>query len=141
MKKFKRIVTVGHNQSTFWSPFHVYYMPFQISGSQESNASNGMQIGAEMKKLWLLEANRTKLKGNFASCEITKCQLRNQPFCAKWRLSACEILQPMLHAAKSTLVFPDICDRLFQIFSSDICCLNPHFLLVIHKSQDSLVSK
>ena len=32
-----------------------------------------------------------KLKGNFASCEITKCKLRNQPFLAKWRLSACEI--------------------------------------------------
>ena len=60
-------------------------------GSQESNASNSAQIRAKMKKLWPLEDNRTKLKGNFASCEITKCKLRNQPFLAKLTLSACEI--------------------------------------------------
>ena len=38
---------------------------FQISGSQESNASNSVQIGVEMKKLWPFEDNCTKLKDNF----------------------------------------------------------------------------
>nr|CAN78226.1 hypothetical protein VITISV_004314 [Vitis vinifera] len=66
-------------------------MSFRSSGIQESNALNGVQIIAEMKKLWPLEDNRIKLKGNFASCEITKCKLRNQPFLAKLKLSACEI--------------------------------------------------
>ena len=83
MKKFKRIETVGHILGTSWSSFYAYYMSFQSSGSQESNVSNGTQIRAEMKKLWSLEDNRTKLKGNFESCEITKCKLRNQPFVAK----------------------------------------------------------
>ena len=90
-KKSKRIATLGHILSTSWSPFYAYYMSFLSLGSQESNALNGAQIRAEMKKLWPLEDNLTKLKGNFASCEITKCQLRNQPFLMKWRLSACEI--------------------------------------------------
>ena len=77
IKKFKRIATLGHISSTFWGPFHVYYMSFWSLGSQESNTSNGMWIGAEMKKLWPFEANHTKLKANFAvvksqcaSCEI-----------------------------------------------------------------------
>ena len=91
MKKSKRIATVGHISSTFWSPFYAYYMLFRILGSQESNALNSVQIRAEMKKLWPLEDNHAKLKGNFASCKITKCKLRNQPFLTKWRLSVCKI--------------------------------------------------
>ena len=42
-----------------------YYISFRSSGSQESNALNSVQIGAEMKKLWTLEDNYTKLKGHF----------------------------------------------------------------------------
>ena len=30
--------------------FYTYYIWFQNSGSQDSNASNGVQIGVEMKK-------------------------------------------------------------------------------------------
>ena len=135
MKKSKRIATVGHIQSTSWSPFYVYYMSFRRSGSHKSNASNVVRIRAKMKKLWPLEANRTKLKSNFASCEITKCKLRNGHF------QLAKFSQVMLQATKSTCVLPDICDQLFQIFSSDIGCLNPYFLLVIHQSQDSIVRK
>ena len=43
-----------------------FYISFLISGSQESNASNGVQFGAEMKKLWPIEGNYVKLKRNFA---------------------------------------------------------------------------
>ena len=35
--------------------------------SQESNASNSVQIGAETKKLWPFEGSYAKLKRNFAS--------------------------------------------------------------------------
>ena len=69
MKKSKRIATVGHISSTFWSPFYAYYMLFRILGSQESNALNSVQIGAETKKLWPLENNRTKLSENFAAAK------------------------------------------------------------------------
>ena len=51
MKKFKRIETVGYISITCRSPFHAYYISFGSSGSQESNASNGVQIRVEMKKL------------------------------------------------------------------------------------------
>ena len=72
LKKFKRMETVGHISSTYWSPFHSYYILFWISGSQESNASNGAQIGVETKKLWLFEDNCAKLSEmsceNFAGC-------------------------------------------------------------------------
>ena len=65
----------GHIWSTSSSPFYTYYIPFRSSGSQESNASNGVQIGVETKKLWSLQENWIKLSGNFAHlnprCETT----------------------------------------------------------------------
>ncbi|KAL6323019.1 hypothetical protein AAG906_023637 [Vitis piasezkii] len=56
----------GHIWSTSSSPFYTYYIPFRSSGSQESNASNGVQIRVETKKLWSLQENCTELSGNFA---------------------------------------------------------------------------
>ncbi|KAL6326116.1 hypothetical protein AAG906_000991 [Vitis piasezkii] len=56
----------GHIWSTSSSPFYIYYIPFRSSGSQKSNASNGVQIGVETKKLWSLQENCTELSGNFA---------------------------------------------------------------------------
>ncbi|RVW62645.1 hypothetical protein CK203_060740 [Vitis vinifera] len=59
--------------------------------NQESNASNGVQIGVETKKLWLFEDNYMKLwenftvvksGGKFRSCEISceiNLRLRNPP--------------------------------------------------------------
>ena len=100
MKKFKRIETVGHISSTFWSPFYAYYMSFRSSGSQESNTLNGVQIGAEMKSLWPLEDNRTKLKDNFASCEITNstCEIKVQ--LAKWTISTCKFFTSHVSTCK-----------------------------------------
>ena len=87
-KKLKRTATVGHISSTSWSPFHAYYILFRISGSRESNASNGAWIGAETKKLWLFEDNRIKLCENFAA---------QSPFCSREMgyemKSTCKILQ------------------------------------------------
>ena len=70
-----------HFWSTLWSSNYAYHISFQILGSQESNASNGMWFGGEMKKLWPFEDKRAKLNGNFAaktpfgkvfrSCETT----------------------------------------------------------------------
>ena len=38
---------------------------FRSLGSQESNTSNSLQIGAKMKKLRPFEDNCTKLEGHF----------------------------------------------------------------------------
>ena len=63
----------GHScslPSHFWrtsrSPFFTCYKPFQSSGSQESNTSNHVQFGAEMRKIWPSEANCSRLCENFA---------------------------------------------------------------------------
>ena len=66
-----------HFWSTFRSPFSTCYIPVQSSGSQESNASNGLLFGVEMKELQPLEANHSKLKEEFCTA------LRNHPFVAK----------------------------------------------------------
>ena len=66
----------------FWitsrSPFSKFYIPFQSSGSQQSNASNGVQFRVETKKLQPLQVNHSKLKEAF--CKV----LRNHPFVTKW---------------------------------------------------------
>ena len=43
-----------------------FYISFLISGSQESNASNGVQFRAKMRKLWPFEGNYIKMRRNFA---------------------------------------------------------------------------
>ena len=43
--------------STSRSPFFTCYIPFQSSGSQESNASNRVRFGAETRKIWPSEDN------------------------------------------------------------------------------------
>ena len=49
-----------HFWSTFRSPFSTCYIPFQSSGSQESNTSNRVQFGAKIRKIWLSEDNCIK---------------------------------------------------------------------------------
>ena len=48
---------LSHFWSTSWSKFSTFYIPFQILGSQESNASNGVWIGAKMRKIWHSQDN------------------------------------------------------------------------------------
>ena len=67
--KFKMTETFGYILSTSWSLFHAYYISFRSSRSQESNASNSVQIRAETKKLWPFEDNCIKLCENFAAAK------------------------------------------------------------------------
>ena len=48
---------LSHFWSTSRSPFFTYYIPFQRSGSQESNASNCVRFRVEMRKIWPSEDN------------------------------------------------------------------------------------
>ena len=45
----------------------MYYISFQILGSQESIASNSARFGVKTKKLWPFEDDCAKLKGNVAA--------------------------------------------------------------------------
>ena len=53
-----------HFLSTSRSPFSTCYIPFQSSGSQESNAWNRVRFGAEMRKIWPSENNCSRLVRN-----------------------------------------------------------------------------
>ena len=63
-----------HFWSTSRSPFSAFYIPFRSLESQESNGSNHVWFGAEMRKIWTSEDNCIKLRDNFAHhclrCEI-----------------------------------------------------------------------
>ena len=112
-----------HFWSTSWSSNYAYHISFQILGSQESSASNGMLFGGEMKKLWPFKDEHTKLSENFAaappfrsrptpfrSCEMgceNGTRLRKSHLAAKWFRSPiatpCQILhllQKWLFVAK-----------------------------------------
>ena len=78
--KGQQLSLLSHFWSTYWSPFSTFYIPFQISGSQESNASNGVWIGAEIRKIWPSQDNCIQLKDKFASCEFgtPTCEIKAQ---------------------------------------------------------------
>ena len=67
-----------HFWSTFRSPFSTFDIPFQISGSQESNASNRVWFWAEMRKIWPLKDN----------CTIHVRISHNQPCMCEFRTAA-----------------------------------------------------
>ena len=75
---------LSHFWSTYRSPFSTCYIPFQSSGSQESNASNGALFEVEMKELQPLEADHCKLKEDF-------CTAANQPFVARISQPFCTV--------------------------------------------------
>ncbi|RVW84644.1 Transposon Ty3-I Gag-Pol polyprotein [Vitis vinifera] len=64
-----------HFWSTSRSPFSTFYIPFQSSESQESNDSNHVRFGAEMRKIWPSEDNCIKLRDNFARWKSRYCNL------------------------------------------------------------------
>ena len=94
---------------------------FRSSGSQESNASNGVQFRAKMKKLWPFEDNCTKLEGHFASLQnwgkwISQA-LRNQ----SWGKSISRLWEIFASIAKSScVIFRYFCTDKF--LSPDILC-------------------
>ena len=57
---------ISHFWSTFRSSFFTCCIPFQSSGSQESNTPNRVRFGAIMRKIWPSEANCFRLCENFA---------------------------------------------------------------------------
>ena len=90
----------------FWStsriPFSTCYIPFQSSGSQESNASNRVRFGAEMRKIWPSEDNCSRLM-------------------RKFRKTPSKFAQPMRGAN-----FPLFLPTPHEIFSFGYFCINFH---------------
>ena len=68
---------LSHFWSTSRSPFFTYYIPFQSSGIQESNASNRVRFGAEMRKIWPSEDNCSRC------ARISHTPLKLCEWCAK----------------------------------------------------------
>ena len=92
----------SHFWSTSRSPFSTCYIPFQISGSQESNASNRVRFGAEMRKIWPSEDNCSKLVRNSHNT-FPLCEIRTTPSpCAKFTLAHASLVQNLLCFADST---------------------------------------
>ena len=104
MKKSKRTASVGHISSSSWSPCILYVI-------SKLGKSEVQRFKWYANQSWNEEVMAIRSKSHQVERQFRK--LRNQPFCAKWRLWACQISQPMLHATKSTWVIPEICDRLF----------------------------
>ncbi|KAL6316816.1 hypothetical protein AAG906_021116 [Vitis piasezkii] len=107
---------LSHFWSTFRSPFSTFYIPFQSSGSQESNASNGVRFGVETKELQPLQADHSKV-------------LRNQHFVAR-------ISQPFSRTLRTSRWKPTSqpCEDslVLKIFRRPLECLRNlrhHFLL------------
>ena len=79
----------SHFWSTFWSPIDACYIPFQSSGSQQSNTSNGTQFGVETKKLQPLQVNHSEgsILQSVAKSPFC-CEVISQPFYTIWWISS-----------------------------------------------------
>ena len=66
--------------STSRSPFFACYIPFEILGSQDSNASNRVWFGAEMRKIWPLEGNCIMSNDQFRNVKFTLRKFRKEIF-------------------------------------------------------------
>ena len=118
---------LSHFWSTFRSPFSTCYIPFQSSGSQESNASNHVRFGAEMRKIWPSQDNCIQLKDKFASCEFgtptcesdfATCELGAQraKMDSKLRNQLAKFSQVTMQRAKLGYLFTDSFRSFLQIF-------------------------
>ena len=111
--------------SHFWcttrSPFSTYYIPFQISGSQKSNALNCVRFGAEMRKIRPSEDNCIKpWEHHFAR--------RFSSWCAIWPFRT---MKNQL-AKFGPFIFPFHC-RFSKIFCLIFSFVNAYFTLVINQ--------
>ncbi|KAL6340523.1 hypothetical protein AAG906_010431 [Vitis piasezkii] len=101
------------------NPAHYHPKADSASSGHQSNTSNGAQFEVEMKELESLESNHTKLKANFAGCEIS-LWLRNHKRMAAKSAFGCEMVSfrlqnfaAILHTYEILLSASDICDRHF----------------------------
>ena len=120
-----------HFWSTSRSPFSTCYIPFQSSGSQESNASNCVRFEAEIRKIWPSEDNCIKpwehhFARRFSSwCEIWPLRTMKNHL-AKFRKLA-------FHFAKfGPFIFP-FHYRFSKIFCLIFSFVNTYFTLVINQ--------
>nr|CAN69386.1 hypothetical protein VITISV_006688 [Vitis vinifera] len=94
------VATLGHILEHFLESISYILIPFRSSGSQESNSSNGIQIGVETKKLWSLQENWTELSGNFAHLN-PRCEKFRTVRNTSWHTSAIShTSSPFSHRAK-----------------------------------------
>ena len=110
-------------------------MSIQSSGSQKSNASNGIQFGVEMKELQPLQADHSKLKEEFCTA------LRNHPFVAKWFRSLfvqCCGFPPEVSRHDGSRI-PQAERPLCSVAKSVVCCevISQPFLCIYKISQTS----
>ena len=99
-----------HFWSTSRSPFSIYYIPLQSSGSQKFNASNRVQFGSKMRKIWPSEDNCT-MHVRISHNQPCICEFRttNQA-CANFAPAHASLVRNLLCSADSTL------DLFFCIF-------------------------
>ena len=120
-----------HFWSTSRSQFSTFFIPFQSSKSQESNSSNHIRFGAEMRKIWPLEDSCIKLSDNFTRW-ISRYEFLS---------STCEIFAHLKPTCEIGTVTCENWIFLPTLFLLIFLCLNFHFLLVFSHSCNSLARK
>nr|CAN82166.1 hypothetical protein VITISV_026520 [Vitis vinifera] len=119
------------------APWYVHIANYLVIGevprSQESNASNRVRFGAEMRKIWPLEDNCAKLVRNshntFSLCELVRslCELVRSLCETRTTPSACAKLAQHSHnifTAHAWCKFSSVPPTPREIFSFRYFCIN-----------------
>ena len=120
-----------HFWSTSRSPIFTFYIPFQSSESQESNDSNHVRFGAEMRKIEPSEDNCIRLSENFARWK-SRCEILS-PLCENFAH-----LKPTCKIGTQRAKIGYFCRHFFLLI---FLYLNFHFLFVFSHSCNSLARK
>ena len=103
----------SHFWSTSRSPFSTFYIPLQSSGSQESNTSNRVQFGFEMRKIWPLEYNCIRWR---TISHLAKLELQRAKMDSKLRNQLAKFSQVTMQRAKLGYLCTDSFRSFLQIF-------------------------
>ena len=122
----------SHFWSTSRSPFSTCYIPFQSSGSQESNAINCVQFEAKMRKIWPSEDNCIK-QVRISHHQPKQVRISHQPM--QVRISHHVLFMQLWCEISSILPTPH------EIFSFVFFYVNSFLILVISHSQALLCKK
>ena len=144
----------SHFWSTSRSPFSTCYIPFQSSGSQKSNASNGAQLELKRRSYSHCKQITPSWWKNFAKCCEITLLLRSDfaAFLYSWEPQDGSQLRSPLECLRNladtifllrngSWCLPIFATDIGRYFPLDFCCLNPKILPVSHQLHDSLVFK
>ena len=132
-----QILATTYTMTLRWYLELAFYILFWSLRSQESNTSNDLQIGVEMRKIWMIEENytmRNQMSVNFVwTCEIFtwSCEMDHKAcFCSRLKINLAWTCKFLHDHAKCAIMMLECCQFIYILHDHAkwiILMQNQHF--------------